>query len=426
MLLNGAFGPCFFGCVICPSKVCVFFSCGILRACARKGFRSPSLLVLMDDRVWSKKKMAILKKRLWVLLTLIAVGVLSGCAQTAIKPDMKKIYWPKAPEMPRYVYVTTLRSEEDVRSLSAEDRFRRAVSGVGARPRVFGKPFAVAAKDGMVVVSDTILRKGFIFNLLRQKLYQFGVAGKGGVLTKPMGVAIGAGSRIYVADVGAKQVFVYDAYGMFVQAIGDVGEFDRPVGVAVSPDGKTIYVVDAGGIDSLRHRVVIYDDKGVKQDEFGQRGEKPGQFNLPTQVAVAPDGTVYVLDAGNFRVQAFTADGKVLRAWGKAGRNFGDFARPRGLAVDSDGNVYVTDTSFRNIQVFNAKGQLLLAIGGEGMADKPGQYAMPAGVAVDELGHVYIVDQIHAKVEVLRHLSEQEMARVVAQRLIKKSDYSKK
>lgn len=281
-------------------------------------------------------------------------------------PVNKPIYWPKAPAAPRYVYVTTLRSEENIRPISSEDRFRKALTGRSEQSRVLGKPFAVAAKSGLVVVTDTILQRGFIFNLSRQKMYQFGFAGKAGVLTKPMGVAIGADSKIYVADVSARQVFVYDAFGMFVQAIGDAGEFDRPVGVALSPDGKRIYVVDAGGIDSQRHRVVIFDDKGVKQGAFGRRGEGTGEFNLPTQVAVAPDGTVYVLDAGNFRVQAFTASGVVQRAWGKVGRGFGDFARPRGLAVDADGNVYVTDTAFRNIQVFNEKGQLLLAMGGEG------------------------------------------------------------
>ena len=342
--------------------------------------------------------------------------LLAGCATTVVTPVNEPIYWPKAPVAPRYVYVTTLRSEESVRPVTAKDRFKNAITGNTERPRVLGKPFDVAAREGLVVVSDTVLRRAFIFNLRRQRMYQFGHLGKEGVLAKPMGVAVGPGSQIFVADVSAKKVFVYDAFGMFKQSMGDAYEFDRPVDVAVSPDGKQIYVVDAGGIDSVRHRVVVYDDKGVKQSEFGKRGEGAGEFNLPTQVAVAPDGTVYVLDAGNFRVQAFSAAGKFLRTWGKVGRAFGEFARPRGLAVGGDGNVYVTDAAFRNIQVFNPKGQLLLAIGDESIADQPGQYAMPAGVALDELGHVYIVDQAFAKVDVLKHLGEKEMEAIVERR----------
>jgi DNA-binding beta-propeller fold protein YncE len=347
------------------------------------------------------------------LLFCLVLLLLAGCAATTVKSVDEPIYWPKAPVEPRYVYITSLRSEESVRPVSAEDRFKKALTGSAVQPRVLGKPYDVAAGNGLVVVTDTVLRKGFIFNLPRQKMYQFGHLGKEGVLSKPMGVAIGSNSQIYIADVSAKKVFVYDAYGMFKLSMGSADEFDRPVDVAVSPDGKQVYVVDAGGIGSARHRVVIYDDKGAKQGEFGRRGEGAGEFNLPTQVAVAPDGTVYVLDAGNFRVQAFSASGKFLRAWGKVGRGFGDLARPRGLAVGVDGNVYVTDAAFRNLQVFSPQGQLLLAIGDSVIADQPGQYAMPAGVALDELGYVYIIDQAFAKVDVLRQLSEKEMKQIV-------------
>jgi len=243
-----------------------------------------------------------------------------------------------------------------------------------------------------------------------------GRAGKKGLLGKPLGVAIGADSQIYIADASAKKVIVYDAFGMYLRDIGDFGDLDRPVDVAVSPDGKQVYVMDAGGIDSRRHRVVVYSVEGAKLFEFGQRGGGKGEFNLPTQVEVAPDGTVYVLDAGNFRVQVFSADGQFQRAWGRVGRNFGDFARPRGLAVGGDGNIYVSDAAFRNVQVFNPKGELLLAIGGKQLLDRPGELAMPADIAVDELQHVYIVDQVFKKVEVLRRLSQKEMEAIVAKR----------
>jgi len=243
-----------------------------------------------------------------------------------------------------------------------------------------------------------------------------GRAGKKGLLGKPLGVAIGADSQIYIADASAKKVIVYDAFGMHLRDIGDFGDLDRPVDVAVSPDGKQVYVMDAGGIDSRRHRVVVYSAEGAKLFEFGQRGGGAGEFNLPTQVEIAPDGTVYVLDAGNFRVQVFSADGQFQRTWGRVGRNFGDFARPRGLAIGGDGNIYVSDAAFRNVQVFNPKGELLLAIGGKQLLDRPGELAMPADIAVDELQHVYIVDQIFKKVEVLRRLSQQEMEAIVAKR----------
>jgi sugar lactone lactonase YvrE len=319
--------------------------------------------------------------------------------------------------VPRYVFEASLRSGDSIKKISAEDRFRSAVTGeVQPNNRMFVKPLDVTAKGGMVVVTDTFRKMGFIFNLRRQKLYRFGYLGNQGVLKKPLGVAINNNHQILVADVTARKVFVYDPFGVFQREIGSQEELDRPVDVAVSRDGKHIYVLDAGGVGSDRHRVVVYDQQGQQQFVIGQRGTGEGSFNLPTQIAVAPDETIYVLDRGNFRVQAFAPTGDFLRAWGRNGRNFGNLARPRGLAVDRDGYVYITDAAFRNVQVFKPDGQLLLAIGGEGMHDQPGQFALPAGVAVDELNHVYIVDQVFSKVDVLRRLSEQEISQVMASR----------
>ncbi len=354
------------------------------------------------------------KVKRWSYLSLLLL--LGGCASVSQQSDDQPIYWPKSPAPPRFVHVATLVSGESIRRENAEDRLLKTLTGIKSEDRVFTKPFGVAAKNGLVVVTDTLLRQGFIFNLRRQKLYPLGRVGKKGVLVKPLGVAIGANSQIYIADASAKKVIVYDAFGMHLSDIGDSGDLDRPVDVAVSPDGKQVYIMDAGGIDSRRHRVVVYSTEGVKLFEFGWRGRGVGEFNLPTQVEVGLDGTVYVLDAGNFRVQVFSSDGQFQRAWGKVGRSFGDFARPRGLAVGGDGNIYVSDAAFRNVQVFNPKGELLLAIGGKRLLERPGELAMPAGIAVDELQHVYIVDQVFRKVEVLRRLSEQEMDVIVAKR----------
>ncbi len=355
------------------------------------------------------------------LFFLVCMAVFfSGCAQTEKQADQSHLYWPKPPDPPRFIYTTTLRSEDSIRALTNEERFRIAVTGNNLKTRrILAKPFGVAAGNGLVVVTDSIRKMGFIFNLRRKRLYPFGNVGKKGLLTKPLGVALDRNGQVYVVDGKARKVFVYDAVGMFLREFADPSDLDRPVGVAVSMDGARVYVVDAGGIDSERHRVVVYDQKGSRLSVIGKRGVGDGEFNLPTQVAVAPDKTLYVLDGGNFRVQAFTPQGKFLRAWGENGRNFGNFARPRGLAIDADGYVYVSDAAFRNVQVFTPEGQLLLAIGGEGLQDKPGQFALPAGLAVDERGHVYIVDQLFAKVDVLRRLSEGETGQVVAARKAK-------
>ncbi len=345
---------------------------------------------------------------------LMALGLLTACSTGAVKDEGERLYWPKPPDPPRFVYEATLRNEDSLKPMSTADRMRLSISGYLPPKEVLLKPFGVAARGGSVVVTDTVMRRGLIFNFWRQKLYPFGNVGTEGVLVKPMGVAMDEKLNIYVADVGMRRVQIYDSMGMYLRSVGGKGELERPVGVAVTPDGSRIYVIDAGGIDSQRHRLLIYGAEGDLQHIVGKRGSAEGEFNLPTHVALAPDGTVYVLDGGNFRIQAFTPTGDYLRSWGEVGRNFGDLARPRGLAVDGVGNIYVTDAAYRNFQIFNPQGRLLLSVGGEGLEDKPGQFALPAGIAVDERGFVYVVDQLFVKIDVFRPVSEQEAAEIMA------------
>ena len=79
------------------------------------------------------------------------------------------------------------------------------------------------------------------------------------------------------------------------------GELERVTGMAVDPERQRIYLVDAP-----RSTLLVYSLDGKKQAEWGRRGSAVGEFNFPLDVALDPDGNVYVLDALNFRVQVFS------------------------------------------------------------------------------------------------------------------------
>lgn len=335
-----------------------------------------------------------------------------ACAPTAIKKDAEKIYWPKPPETPRYIYETSLRTSHDIKILSTEDKIKAALTGITSdKKQAFAKPFDVAAKGGKIVVTDTVTRMAVMFDVPRGKAYPFGKRSEGRLL-KPMGVAMDNNKLIYVADVSDNVVKVFDPLGLYLRTIGEKGEFSRPVDVAVSPAGDRIYVLDSGGISSDKHQVTIFDNEGNKIKTIGKRGTDIGDFNLPVSITVAPDGNLYVLDSGNFRVQIFDREGIYINSWGRVGRSLGDFARPRGIAIDNDGMVYITDAAFRNFQIFTPTGELLMPIGGPGLDDKPGQFVLPAGIAIDETNRVYIVDQLLNKVEVIRRLSQEEIVTI--------------
>ena len=338
------------------------------------------------------------------------------------KPFDGPLSWPQPPDQPRFAYETMLRSAADIAFVSEETSLRAALTGVSAvsdKP-VMDKPSAIVARNGKIYVADTGSNTIIVFDVPSRKVFRFGIREPGN-LAKPAGLAMDEKMNIYVADSIRRMIIVYDGFGLFLRMLGSPDDLERPTGVAVSRDGERIYVIDRSYNESENHHVVVYDKAGKKLQVIGSRGNGDGQFNVPLQGAVAPDGTLYVLDSGNFRVQAFDRDGKFLRSFGNPGKEFGNFGRPRGITVDDDGLVYVTDANFNNFQIFNPEGHLLLAIGQPSLESNPGQYGMLNGIAVDETRRVYVVDQLYNKVEVIRRLTESE-----GQQMLKEAQMKKK
>ncbi|SKB07553.1 NHL repeat-containing protein [Aeromicrobium choanae] len=77
-------------------------------------------------------------------------------------------------------------------------------------------------------------------------------------------------------------------------------------------------------------------DEATYVKSFGTSG--PGRVDYAWDVAVGPDGNVYVADSNNSRVQVFTQDGEFVRTIE------GNMGNPVGIDVDDEGAVYVTST----------------------------------------------------------------------------------
>ncbi len=357
-----------------------------------------------------------LTRRRIVAATALAAAGLGGCASTPPPKaePFKRPLWPALPEQPRFIFEASLRNAASLGDDSSTAQLRRIVVGDDDAGKSFGKPFAVAASRGRVFVTDTEGRRVFVFDVPRRRTFSFGVR-REGTLKKPSGIAVDDQGHVYVVDTTARRVVVYDDLGLYIGEINGTELWTRPTAVAVDAAGERVYVVDTGGIDSERHRVTVHGARGALVGEIGRRGSRPGEFNLPGDAAVGPDGTLWVLDAGNFRVQSFDPQGQPLHQFGSPGNGLGQLARPRGLAVGRDGLVFVSDATLCNVQVFQPDGQLLLALGARAERDLPGRYLLPARLATDETGRLYVVDQFLHKIEVLRQLSDAEGRRMQQQ-----------
>ena len=337
----------------------------------------------------------------------IVVAILAGlltvsCAST---PDFKKPEppaFPPPPAEPRFIFETSLRSSSNIQEATFAEKLREIATGDTVTPYGLGKPYGVVAHKGNVFITDTQQRAIVLFDLNNRKVKLFGNEGPGSLL-KPLGIDISKEEEIFVADITAKRVVVFDLQGNYLRSIGDANVFSRPVGVATDPTSDNVYVVDTGGLDSDSHHVLVFNRKTGKYIKtIGKRGQGADEFNIPLQASVTSDGTLYVVDSGNFRIQRINKDGEFLGSFGEIGRRSGQFSRPKGIATDMEGNVYVVDTAFGNVQVFNPTGELLLFMGDRATSGGPGRYSLPAGVDVDENGKIYIVDQFFRKVDIIR------------------------
>jgi predicted membrane-bound mannosyltransferase/DNA-binding beta-propeller fold protein YncE len=180
----------------------------------------------------------------------------------------------------------------------------------------------------------------------------------------------------------------------------DAGQFQRPRGIAVAEDGS-IYIAD-----TENSRIQHLSPEGDVLHTWGQFGDVTtgqalgGTFNQPWGIAVGPDGFVFVADTWNHRIEKFTPDGEFVRMWGYFGQAEAPeaFWGPRDVAVDSSGRVYVTDTGNKRIVVFDREGNYITQFGSVGL--EPGQFDEPVGIAVDKNGLVYVADTWNQRIQV--------------------------
>ncbi|MDI7260342.1 MAG: peptidyl-alpha-hydroxyglycine alpha-amidating lyase family protein [Thermodesulfobacteriota bacterium] len=186
------------------------------------------------------------------------------------------------------------------------------------------------------------------------------------------GVAVDSQDRVYLMTRQDARVIVYDRNGNFLRSWGEDIFTPRTHGIAIGPDDM-VYTVDDGD-----HTVRKFTPEGKQLMMIGTAGKASDTgydgktitsiqrsappFNRPTNVAVAPDGELYVSDGyGNACVHRFTADGTLIQSWGEPGIGPGQFYLPHGIGVSPDDRVFLADRENDRIQIFSRDGQLLEA-----------------------------------------------------------------
>ena len=314
----------------------------------------------------------------------------AGCSALPQSPPPAPVFYPPLPERPRIQFLCALSSPADV--LPKPGSFAQFVLGPEAQSQEgqITRPYGVAWREGKLYVCDSGAKRCTVFDFAGRAFRTFGDQGPHR-LALPINISLGAQGEKYVADTGLGAVLVFDSADQPVRSIA-LPEGMKPCD-ALWYDGA-LYVADLKS-----DAILVFDpESGRLLRRIGKGGDQPGEFHQPTNLAFGPDGSLYVSDTLNARVQKLDREGRVLQVIGALGESVGEMVRPKGIAVDRAGRLYVADAATDSVQIFDSTGQLLLMLGGPG-AD-PGDLSLPAKVALSYDGIAFFAAHAAPEFEV--------------------------
>jgi DNA-binding beta-propeller fold protein YncE len=369
-------------------------------------------------------------RRIIATLTLLAALPLAAADKKAknsdpdsgapkrIKIDTSNLVWPQPPEIARIRYLAMYTGEKFDPAILEKPKHQKknwkdVLAGAQSQaeqnvkiPFQFLRVYGVAGDSkGNIYAADQAVGAIFVIDPATKEatLIRNGKEAHFGLIN---GLAMDDNDRLFVSDSKLRHVVVFNAQHQ-QEAIVGTGVLTDPGGVAIDKENRFLYVVD-----TEKDQVVVFDADNYKVlRTIGTTGKKhtltdPGNFSMPTNVAVDSDGNLYVTDTLNNRVEIFDAEGNFIGEFGKAGDGPGRFARPKGIAVDCDGHIWVVDEVQSRVQVFDREGRLLIYFGEQG--PYPGQFQAAYGIAIDPKNRVIVSEQFPGRVQAFQYVTDAE------------------
>lgn len=306
-----------------------------------------------------------------IIFVVICISLIASCSSNITKTRQGPlVIFPPPPDTTRIQFLTTINSSEDI--VPPVSGFEKFFSG-SPNPIIINKPFGISVIKDKIFVVDSKLGSICVMDLKKNTFENF-IPDGFGKLRNPLNCFADKDGYLYVADIGRKDIVVFDPELKFYKSFG-VNFFERPIDVAVN--GNRIVVADM----NLKKLCVFSRDSMKLLSSFPDVPEEDTSFiHQPTHILLKND-TIYVTDFGEFHIKKFDLAGNFLGTVGSYGNGFGQFQRPKGLAIDNESNLYAIDAAFENVQVFNSEGRILMFFGGAYQG--PGYLYLPIRIAID-------------------------------------------
>jgi len=210
-----------------------------------------------------------------------------------------------------------------------------------------------------------------------------------GELSRPHDAAFDRQGRLLVADTGNDRIAIYAVDGAQPKLVGEWKGLVGPEGVAVAPDGR-VYATNtgAGSVSILRD--------GRLERTVGATGSGAGQFRRPHDVEVGRDGTVYVVDSGNHRVQVFDAE---MNHRASSAADLG-LNEPKYLALDGE-RIWLADENNHRIVLLDHDLKAIGILGSGRRGRTPTEFNKPEAVLARS-PFVWVIDTYNDRIVRLR------------------------
>ena len=196
-------------------------------------------------------------------------------------------------------------------------------------------------------------------------------------INSPEYIAFSDNGDMFATSSDDHCIYVYNSSGKKKTTIGSEGsgelQFQSPNGIDISEE--VVYVAEWEGL-----RIHKLTTGGEFIGVFGKEGSGIGEFNCPIDVKISPDGKVYVADRSNYRIQVFHSDWTISHVIDGTVSGDSNFFYPEGLAFDLSANVHVSENNSSLVTVFTSSGQFIRQY------DKTHKMN-PTGIAIDTSGY---------------------------------------
>ena len=252
------------------------------------------------------------------------------------------------------------------------------------------------SSPGSLVLADTFNRRIVEYNLdgTPSKTITH-INSENNLPFAPTDIAFDSIGNAFVTDQSYGQVYKFSPEWVFSDQWGEKGENPGqmmwPTGIAVDTE-NVVYVVD-----TFRRKVLKFSASGEFLSEWGDSLSNGGQFSYPMGMDIDQDNFLYIADSNRHMILKFSSDGTFIKSYGIPGTIAGRFSGPKDVTIDYEGNLTVVEFYGHRVQIINQDEQSIAIIGSLG--SDTGQFRNPISVVKTLDGDVYVVDQGNLRIQ---------------------------